>query len=473
MKKLLFVTTLLLSIFIMTGIANAATLPAGRITAVLEQNDNPIHPRLIDKILFVSGDSVPDEALDSWSVDGNIMAWILPDLYDGHEDGLYDLYIGSNEKIYAPQNCDSYFRNLFVTQLIFENFDTSNVTNMMNMFYGCGGVMYLELPFDVSNVTDMSYMFAYCESLRNVDLNSLNTEKVTSMDHMFLSCSRLENMTISFSANELLDIHGMFEDCRNLETIIFDGFETNKVTNMKELFLNCVNLKEINFGHGFCTSSVTRMGSMFRNCTRLKKLNLNKFDTSNVIEISYMFENCESIKELDLSSFEGSKDRNIRNMFSGCRNLERVNLKNYDMTNVEFVFALFMNCENLKTVELGNFNPILYDDDEGAAEYLFFKCDKLEKIIFYDTVENEDDIRKFWRDDSYISDKELTLYVADAETEALFEANVDYLDMFGADRIKVYNPENPNDEPLFGDINGDGEITIIDVRLLLQMYINL
>jgi surface protein len=69
--------------------------------------------------------------------------------------------------------------------------DTSNVTNMSNMFYECKNLSYVS-PFNTSNVIDMSYMFYYCQVLRSMP--QLDTSKVTNMSNMFSNCISLKSI---------------------------------------------------------------------------------------------------------------------------------------------------------------------------------------------------------------------------------------------------------------------------------------
>lgn len=50
--------------------------------------------------------------------------------------------------------------------------------------------------FDTSNVTNMSQMFEYLNSLTNIDLRGFNTTKVTAMSYMFNECTALESLDI-------------------------------------------------------------------------------------------------------------------------------------------------------------------------------------------------------------------------------------------------------------------------------------
>ena len=63
------------------------------------------------------------------------------------------------------------------------NLDTSKVTDMALMFYGCESLRSLDLSsFDTSKVTNMYDMFCECRSLQSLDLSSFDTSKVTYME---------------------------------------------------------------------------------------------------------------------------------------------------------------------------------------------------------------------------------------------------------------------------------------------------
>ena len=80
-----------------------------------------------------------------------------------------------------------------LTQLDLSNFDTRQVTTMINMFCRCYRLTQLDLSsFDTHNVTRMNGMFSCCESLNQLDLNNFDTSKVTDMQAMFYYCKNLQ-----------------------------------------------------------------------------------------------------------------------------------------------------------------------------------------------------------------------------------------------------------------------------------------
>ena len=100
----------------------------------------------------------------------------------------------------------------------FKGSNTSKVTNMTNMFYGCSGLTSLDVSsFDTSNVTDMNLMFSICEYLTSLDLSGWNTSNVTDMSGMFNRCSGLTSLDLSgWDTSNVTDMSSMFSNCRSL-----------------------------------------------------------------------------------------------------------------------------------------------------------------------------------------------------------------------------------------------------------------
>ena len=130
------------------------------------------------------------------------------------------------------------------SKVVFKDFDTSAVTDMISMFYNCRNLSTLDLSnFNTSSVTNMSRMFGQCDKLTTLDLSNFNTSLVT-------------------------DMSGMFANCRNLSTLDLSKFNTSAVTNMRAMFFYCSNLTTLDLS-SFDTSAVTDMGNMFQSCYSL------------------------------------------------------------------------------------------------------------------------------------------------------------------------------------------------------------
>ena len=79
--------------------------------------------------------------------------------------------------------------------------DTSNVTSMSDMFYGCSSLTTLDLSnLNTSKVTNMSEMFYGCSSLTSLDLSNFIIPDYTIRISMFYGCSSLKDVYITVEA---------------------------------------------------------------------------------------------------------------------------------------------------------------------------------------------------------------------------------------------------------------------------------
>ena len=129
----------------------------------------------------------------------------------------------------------------------FKGLDTSNVTDMINMFKGCQSLTSLDLSnLKTSNVNNMHDMFANCSSLTSLDLSSFDTSNVNNMNSMFNGCSSLTSLDLSnFNTSNVTDMHFMFSNCSSLKSLDISNFNTSKVTNMSNMFSGCSSLTDV------------------------------------------------------------------------------------------------------------------------------------------------------------------------------------------------------------------------------------
>lgn len=178
--------------------------------------------------------------------------------------------------------------------------------------------------FDTSNVTDMSNMFENCSSLKSLDLSSFNTQKVTNMRRMFYNCSSLTNLNISnFNTENVTDMGLMFYGCRSLKSLDLTTFNTKNVTTMSNMFDTCSSLTSLDLS-SFNTENVKTMQVMFDDCSALVNINISSFDTKKVLQMYAMFRGCSSLKVVDLSSFDTENVTGWHEMFYHCSSLETI-----------------------------------------------------------------------------------------------------------------------------------------------------
>lgn len=166
-----------------------------------------------------------------------------------------------------------------------ENLKTDNVTDMSNMFNGCG-IISLDLSsLNTTNVTNMSSMFEMCLNLKTLDVSNFNTANVTDMSHMFYRCEKLENLNITnFVTLSVTDMSDMFHDCKTLTSLDLSSFNTEKVTQMGEFFWGDANLQTIIVGKGWSTAAITgtHEESTFKACNALVGENGTTYDESHI-----------------------------------------------------------------------------------------------------------------------------------------------------------------------------------------------
>ena len=288
---------------------------------------------------------------------------------------LYDLYIVSEVPIFAPSNCEGIFgffkygndgkytSNL--TQINFnDNFNTSKVTNMQEMFNSCIKLINLDVSkFNTTNVNSMGEIFVNCYSLTNVNLTNFDTRNVTNIWNFFANCYKLETVDLSsFDTANVTNMGAMFYCCKALSNIDISNFNTSKVARMFSVFLGCRSLISLDLSN-LNTSNVTNMRDMFQFCSSLTSLDLSNFNTSKVTDMNGMFSGCSSLTSLDLSSFNTAKVTDMSYMFTECSSLERLDLSNFNTSNITYMSEAFSECSSLTTkINIMNSNVTEYDN---------------------------------------------------------------------------------------------------------------
>ncbi len=230
---------------------------------------------------------------------------------------------------YKPVDCYEWFHDMYKLSSIegMENFDTSSVRDMEEMFRGCAALTELDLShFNTANVESMRYMFEGCTALTELDLSSFDITSTRFMGYMFHDCTSLTKIDVSH-----------FDASNNNEDAMY-------------MFCGCTALKALDLSH-FNTANVLYMLGMFSGCTALTTLNLANFNTANVEEMSKMFNECKSLTELDLSSFNTAKVTGMAGMFRCCTALATIFVSDdFTAKSVEDDVNIFSSCNSLITV---------------------------------------------------------------------------------------------------------------------------
>ena len=247
------------------------------------------------------------------------------------------------------------FTNL--TSIDLNGLNTTNVTDMSNMFLRCTSLKEITFgnDFNTSNVRNMTLMFGYC-GMEELNLSSFNTSKVENMTAMFEGCHLLETLTFgeNFNTRNVKNMSYMFNICQGLGELDLSNFNTSNVTDMSFMFYRCSNLRNIIFGNGFNTGNVNDMQCMFSKCTILEELDLSSFNTSNVTDMGSIFANCEGLTSITFgNNFDTSNVEMMEGMFGNCKSLTKLDLTSFNTAKATSRNVMFMKCESMQQILVG------------------------------------------------------------------------------------------------------------------------
>ncbi|WP_024860490.1 BspA family leucine-rich repeat surface protein [Ruminococcus flavefaciens] len=386
----------------------------------------------------------------------------------------------------------SYFTEATTIDLSYS--DTSNVTNMEDMFCHDKEVRTIKMPnIDTSKVTKMNAMFIWCRELKTLDLTNLDTSNVTTMEAMFAGCTSLEDFDLkNIDTSKVRNMSKMFQDCEKAVFIDLDNFDTSNVTNMSYMFSNC---KELQFAPitqtdgitgeiigGFNTSKVTNMSYMFENCEKFEPINLPGFDTTKVQNMEGMFKGCKSIKEIDLSNFKVNNVVNMSYMLSDCTGLEQVNMKDFipshKLTTTSYMFS---NCSSLETIYVDNNWPESVVKSVIFTENMFLDCKSLKggngtkyneaytgcQYANIDTKHNPGYLTAY---DPSLTPLDGSGHLGDVNNDGRIDAT-DASDVLSKYAEYAVSRKTPSAYDLYKyDVNGDGKIDAVDATYILSYY---
>ena len=152
----------------------------------------------VTKIVFQDSINKIEGESESWDISSaknkTVMARLVPNTDDTTTNTLY---IQGNGGVTANYDSSGLFYK-FSKLTEIENInllDTSNVTDMSNMFAYCHSLTTLDVStFDTSQVTDTNHMFAECRKLIKLDFRKATFDKVTSYSFMFYDTSSTINI---------------------------------------------------------------------------------------------------------------------------------------------------------------------------------------------------------------------------------------------------------------------------------------
>ena len=188
---------------------------------------------------------------------------------------------------------------------------TTLVTDMSNAFqYNSNPFDGIDITsWDTSNVTNMYEMFSN-NSVFNQDIGNWDTSSVTNMDRMFYQNAVFNQDIGNWNTSSVTNMSWMFRNSSAFNQDI-GNWDTSSVTIMGWMFRNSSAFNQ-DIGN-WDTSSVTNMGRMFDQ-TAVFNQDIGNWNTSSVTNMGYMFA-YNAVFNQDIGDWDVSSVTNMEGMF--------------------------------------------------------------------------------------------------------------------------------------------------------------
>jgi len=362
-----------------------------------------------------------------------------------------------------------------------ENLNTSEVTNMHEMFSGCNALESLDLrAFSIAKVTDMGSMFEKCKALTTIYCNDDWSGSTAESSKLFYNCSKLkggQGTAYKYSTNDIVyarpdggtespglftavvtEVYTEFDEETGTLMYYYDDLRATR-SGLTEGYDPVGNPKAVRFtGYydyvkkavidpSMKDAGLTSMTRMFyggfnigtdarQSLSAMTEVEgMEYLNTAEVTNTSEMFDGCESLTSIDLRTFSIAKVDNLASMFSNCKELTTIYCNDDWSYSTAPSMNLFYNCKKLKG---GKGTEYIYKDIDIGSDIVYARPDGLGGEPGYFTV---------------IGDVDGNGKVTIADVEAI----ANYI---------IGNPPADFNETL-ADVNHDGVINVADLVLLI------
>lgn len=218
---------------------------------------------------------------------------------------------------------------------------------------------------DTSGTKDMSMMFYGMTSLVELDVSNFDTSLLENLQGTFYGSDS--------TAMSLTSIKGV------------ENFKVDKVTNLYATFGLCANLKALDLSKWKVTNVCTTLRQLFLDCKELKSIgDIRNWDVSNGTDLRNTFFGCENLKEIDLSGWKTNPAASRMGMFGEALRLEKIAVGEgfkFDSTDMHAPSADYIegadgkwhtiHGDSFTAAELpGNINITYYATEAAAQEDL-------------------------------------------------------------------------------------------------------
>lgn len=348
-----------------------------------------------------------------------------PKWYTEHGSSIKKVVFSSDFSEYRPTCTRKWF--YFLTNLTeiegLKNLNTSEVTNMSEMFCHCQTLKSLDVTgFDTKNVTNMADMFSHCEALTSLDLSNFDTSRLIGMQNMFYYCSNITTLDLtSFNNANVTNADYLFAYCKALATInvsedfLFSsscsgsymfsdtpclpaasaGIASAKdesvggklhvtVASVKPWVAYYEDSKSLVFHYDDrkCFTLATKYYEMPAakqlpgwNGLNVKTVTVNKefvdAPVTSLYKWFYLMSDIKSVEGIEYINTEKVTDMSY--MFHDCSSLTSLDLTKFNTGQVTDMSNMFLNCSSLASLDLTKFNT----DSVTNMSGMFSGCGKL------------------------------------------------------------------------------------------------
>ncbi|MBW8523911.1 BspA family leucine-rich repeat surface protein [Chryseobacterium chendengshani] len=218
----------------------------------------------------------------------------------------------------------------------FNNWDTSNVTDLQAAFSNSPLFNQPLSNWDTSNVTRMILTFALSTSF-NQNINNWDTGNVQTFNAMFFNASAFNQPLENWDTSSAIEIELMFSGALSFNKPI-GNWNTANVTDFQRTFLNAPNFNQP-IGD-WDTSSGIYMNGMFQNATAFNQ-DIKDWNTANVTSMMSMFQNATSFNQ-DIKDWNTGNVIHLNSMFQNATSFNQ-DIKNWNTSNVTVMNSMFQN----------------------------------------------------------------------------------------------------------------------------------
>ena len=237
--------------------------------------------------------------------------------------------------------------------------NTSILKEMSGLFYSCRNLEYIDLSsFDTSSVTEMKWIFYGCFSLKSIKLSeNFNTSNVDSMFNMFSQCHSLISLNLSsFDTSKVTDMGDMFNNCKNLKYLDIPHFSPINIISIRNMFVSMNSLIYLNIYSLEINNNIDKTNA-FKSLPKNLTICANAPNMKNYLSTFDFINNCS-----DICFNENIKLDIIANV---CIKSCKENDYNYELNNI-----CYNQCPNDTHViikDINNKENVFIEYDDGVA----------------------------------------------------------------------------------------------------------